>query len=46
MCGELVRYARLQRMHLRSILLALLEWEAGQDLVEEAGQEERQSGVR
>ena len=38
MCGELVRCARLQRMHLRSILLASLEWEAGQ--------EERGSGVR
>ena len=46
MCGELVRYARLQKMHLRSILLALLEWKAGQDLVEKAGQEKRWSDVR
>ena len=46
MCGELVRCARLQRMHLRSVLLASLEWEAGQDLMEEAGREERGSGVR
>ena len=46
MCGELVRCARLQGMHLRSILLASLEWEEGQDNVEEAGQEERGSSVR